>query len=336
MRNIKYITSTFNVFGNKVKINWFIIVCCILMMISLIVLQELWTDGLLFAVIALPYFLVLLPFAIISSIYFICKGKKPVKTLLWFILCLIAFGIMIVPFFFEFPGVWRLWFEFLPFPISLIGTVLIFDSKDPFRKGYSKFLLIVIFLCMPTMLCFTLPRIYSPPALTQKSIKTYNKAIYFLLYESKFDLQDPNLAGSDVINKLDEALPDKLFLQLLKTNCWKFRVSGGIAMFWKYGNRIFPPGPGVAYSLYGNNPNDINDEYVNKIKPFESITGNWYLSRNMTLAGPRRDVRIKTPKALIDRSKVISGVSDEELHRFGNRQTQKDSNSRQEDSNETN
>jgi hypothetical protein len=304
-------------------------------MISLIpsfALQELLTDGLLYAAVILPYWLALLPFAFISSIYFLWKGRSAIRVLFWFVLNLVIFGMMVAPLYNFGPrGLW-----FLPFPISLAGTLLIFDSKDAFRKKYSNFLLVVMLISMPTLLGRMLPYIYSPPVLTKKSVKTYNKAVYFLLYESKFDLTDPNLAGSDVINKLDDALLNKLESQLLSISCWKFRVSGGVAMFWKHGNRIFPPGPGVAYSLYGNNPNDVNDEYVNKIKPFENITGNWYLSRNLTLAGPRRDVRIKTPKALIDRSKVISGVSAEELHRFDNWQKQKDSNISQKDSNETN
>lgn len=321
----------------KVKISWIVAISFILITIYMapsFTLQELLTNGLLYSVIALPFLLALLPFAFIASFYFLWKGKKVLKVLLWFISCLIAFGIMIIPFFRPMFNKHTLavGFWFLALSVSLVGTLLIFDSKDSFRKGYSKVLLIAILLCIPTMLKQTLPYLYSPPVLTKKSIKTYNEALSFLyernnLTTFKINMRDwiPQevrkvMTDADLIQSM--TIRDKL----IKVACYQFEKNDSLVLFYKHGNRVFPPGTGVVYSINGNNPNDVNEPHINKIKPFEHLTGNWYLSQNMTFVGPRIDNLTKTPKAFIDRSKIIEGVSTEELHRFDNWQNQKDLN----------
>jgi hypothetical protein len=224
-------------------------------------------------------------------------------------------------------------FTFLALPVFLIGTLLIFDSKDAFRKGYSFFLLIAILLCTPTMLKHTLPYLYSPPVLTEKSVKAYNEALSFLLERNQLITFRINMRDwipldvRKVMSEDDLKQAIKIRDKLINAACYQFEKKDGVALFYKHGNRIFPPGLGVVYSLSGNNPNGIDNGYINKDKPFEHLTGNWYISRNMTFVGPRIDIRITTPRALIDRSKVIDNVPSQELHRFDDWQKQKDPNS---------
>jgi len=63
---------------------------------------------------------------------------------------------------------------------------------------------------------------------------------------------------------------------------------------------ILPSGPGVAYSLHGKNPNEIDSDVLNAAKPFIHISGNWYLSRRLMLRGLKSGTPYSIPKSLID------------------------------------
>jgi len=327
-----------SMFENKRKIIfWLITICCLLALFYIsnffvigFVMQELLTNGLLFRAVILLSWLALLPFAFITSIYFLFKGRGALRVLLWLVLCLIIFGTIIIPFFnIEFFRKVPDDFLFLAFPVSLIGTLLIFDSKDAFRKGYSIFLLIAMLLCIPTILKDTLPYLYSPPVLTKKSVKAYNEALLFLqerdyLTTFRINMRDWILPDVEkVMTKDDLEQARKIRDKLIKVAYYQFEKIDNLVLFYKHGNRILPPGPGVVYSLTGSNPNAIDNKQVDELKPFENLTGNWYISHNMTFVGPRIDIRTSTPKALFDRSKTFDGIPSEELHRFDNWQGQK-------------
>jgi hypothetical protein len=148
----------------------------------------------------------------------------------------------------------------------------------------------------------------------------YNEALAFLFERGQlknFTMAVRNgISPEEALTKADLVLCRKILLQLLDVESGQTERNKDLVLFYKYGNRIFPPGPGLAYSMSGGNPNNINIKQVNELKPFEHLTGNWYISHNMTFVGPWIDILIKMPKALIDRSKIINGVSAEELHRF--------------------
>jgi len=79
---------------------------------------------------------------------------------------------------------------------------------------------------------------------------------------------------------------------------------------------ILPSGPGVAYSLNGKNPNEIDSDVLNAAKPFIHISGNWYLSRRLMLRGLKSEMPYSIPKSLIDRSLRMDGLDPNELYRF--------------------
>jgi hypothetical protein len=81
-------------------------------------------------------------------------------------------------------------------------------------------------------------------------------------------------------------------------------------------NLLLPAAPGVAYSLHGENPNEIDSEVLNAAKPFNRIAYNWYMSRKLILAGSRSERQISIPKALIDHSLRMDGIDPNELQRF--------------------
>jgi len=72
---------------------------------------------------------------------------------------------------------------------------------------------------------------------------------------------------------------------------------------------ILPSGPGVAYSLHGKNPNEIDSDVLNAVKPFIHISGNWYLSRRLMLRGLKSGMSYSIPKSLIDHSLRIEGLN---------------------------
>jgi hypothetical protein len=73
--------------------------------------------------------------------------------------------------------------------------------------------------------------------------------------------------------------------------------------------RILPSGPGVAYSLNGKNPNEIESEVLNAAKPFIHISGNWYLSRRLMLRGLKSEIPYSIPRSLFDHSLYIENLN---------------------------
>lgn len=79
---------------------------------------------------------------------------------------------------------------------------------------------------------------------------------------------------------------------------------------------IVPSGPGVAYSLNGKNPNEIDSDELNAAKPFIHIVGDWYLSRHLMLRGLKSGTPYSIPKSFFDHSLRIDGIDPNELQRF--------------------
>ena len=120
--------------------------------------------------------------------------------------------------------------------------------------------------------------------------------------------------------------------QLHSISCQRFRRDNDIVLFYRtltpippvpetpYGLlpylprvayailRILPSGPGVAYSLHGKNPNEIDSDELNAAKPLIHIRGNWYQSRRLMLRGLKSEIPYSIPKSLIDHSLRIEGL----------------------------
>jgi hypothetical protein len=128
--------------------------------------------------------------------------------------------------------------------------------------------------------------------------------------------------------------------QLHSISCQRFRRDNDIVLFYRtltpippipktsdeqlsylpnaaYAILSIPPsGPGVAYSLHGKNPNEIDSDVLNAAKPFIHISGNWYLSRRLMLRGLKSEMPYSIPKSLIDHSLRMDGLDPNELQRF--------------------
>lgn len=148
------------------------------------------------------------------------------------------------------------------------------------------------------------------------------------------------LHSSSPWDKTDEFFSESEFAemkilakQLHSIRCQRFRRDNDIVLFYRtltpippvpetpYGLlpylprvayavlRILPSGPGVAYSLHGKNPNEIDSDVLNAAKPFIHISGNWYLSRHLMFRGSASSMPASIPKSLIDCSLRTEGLN---------------------------
>lgn len=176
---------------------------------------------------------------------------------------------------------------------------------------------------------FTLPYIYTSPALTPKNLAIYNRYIQFLKEHDEhrtfelnefgwintehdfYILDSPNsmkkLRGFFSEDEIDEIR--ELSQKLHSTNCNTALRQNDIVLFIKNTIPILPKSFGVLYSLDGRNPNEIDSEVLNAYKPFTRIGGNWYMSKYLV-----RQVRFIVPvpvpqKSLIDHSLRTKGLN---------------------------
>jgi len=169
--------------------------------------------------------------------------------------------------------------------------------------------------------------VYTPPALTQDRLLVFERCVNFVRsHEEHKDLW-LNMQG-DVrfgkhgfsikplytfekgldafFSKSEIADIEAICKGLRKSECvYAFRKDN-IVLFCSFSVFFFGR-PGVAYSLYGENPNDIDNEDLNKYKPFLRIRDDWYMSRKLHVLWRRTDLDkpISVPKSLIDHSLKI-------------------------------
>ena len=188
----------------------------------------------------------------------------------------------------------------------------------------------------------SLPLIYTPPALDSENLGVYNKCITFLKNHEDYkniavlrrgmvivnpDTYDVATYPAEFFPAHNVAEMKSLLQKLRRIFCQRFQRTGDMILFYRspvpftplYPEEIFslyPRGPGVLYSLSGENPNEVDNDVLNVAKPFVKIYGNWYMSRKLELAGPRGDIHGTTPEGWIDHSLYIDGINPNELHRF--------------------
>ena len=239
-----------------------------------------------------------------------------------------------------------LFFSFIVAPIlGIIAALLWFPKKSIIVQflliGVIFVLSVLLFVAARMHLVVILPYIYTPPALTPKNLAVYNQCVTF----AKNRDEDKTLAigrGRVVIDgnfymlvkgntfererarrffSEQEVLEmEELCRRLFEVRCVLLKRDNDILVFYKWANsvlpvgtfeawNILPVGPGVLYSLNGENPNKIHSEFLNTKKPFVRISGNWYMSRRLMLSGPRPDSQSSIPKALIDHSLRTKGLT---------------------------
>ncbi|MBA7625939.1 hypothetical protein ES703_33373 [subsurface metagenome] len=177
-----------------------------------------------------------------------------------------------------------------------------------------------------------LPYIYTPPAITPNNIAVYKECIQFVRNHDSYKnlrlLRGLLFDGRKRIETQDGAIEIKVLChRLYGIRCIKLQRDSNMVLFYKMANSVFPgfppsflsvmpESPGVLYSLKGKDPNEIDSEVLNAVKPFTRIYGNWYMSRRLMLAGPRADIPVSSSKSLIDNSLRIDAVNPDELHGF--------------------
>jgi hypothetical protein len=165
-------------------------------------------------------------------------------------------------------------------------------------------------------------------------VSTTGDHFYLLRSSSPYEKTKEFFSEDEVIEM------EKLAKQLHSIKCHKFRRDHDIVLFYKtltpvppapgtikelYAYLLFagstiirflPDAPGVAYSLNGSNPNEMDSAVLNAAKPFTRITGNWYTSRRLALAGIRSERPVCIPKSLIDHSLRTDGINPEGLEKL--------------------
>ena len=164
---------------------------------------------------------------------------------------------------------------------------------------------------------FTLPYIYTSPALTPKNLAIYNRYIQFLKDHDEhrtFQLNEFGwihtghdfyiLDSPNSIKKLRGVFSEEdiyeireLSKKLHSINCNTALRQNDIVLFIKNIIPVLPKSFGTLYSLDGRNPNEIDSQVLNAYKPFIRIGGNWYMSRCLV-----RQVRFIVPVSIPKKS----------------------------------
>ena len=182
--------------------------------------------------------------------------------------------------------------------------------------------LISVLLCLwPWPVAFlvqqVIPRVYTPPALSEKRLRVYSQwvkmcrnnelpdcfvypwykitmkdgRVFWRTLPATWDEGEKDL-GTNVLNRIVKLMP-----ALEDVNCWRVEVDGDYLLFYTISNMLLPDAPGILYSLDGEDPND-NKELVKRFHHFQEIGGNWYMSRHLIKRRSRK--KMPVPKSLLD------------------------------------
>lgn len=132
--------------------------------------------------------------------------------------------------------------------------------------------------------------IYMPPALTQEKAIVFNrfialieaypayKRVHLDMFGGRWMRQYDLVKERDLISEMKDKLLN-ISRDFKRVGCLRAERYDTYIVFFSKPNYVFPTSPGVLYSLDGRNPNDINDGYLDKWKPFKLIKDQWYTSR---------------------------------------------------------
>ncbi len=207
--------------------------------------------------------------------------------------------------------------------LSYVTTLRLKDSKEK-----RSLVVRIVILSIPLLVVilgvtsYSLPYLYTPPALTRKNIEFYQRCVDFARSHAEhqeFDLlwsgrlyiaKDTWLVhrefDSDELSKRfsEHDIVELRELAGLMRNfrCVKVVRRKNIVLFYQCRNMFLPNRPGVAYALDGNNPNQMRSEEVQELLPFTRVTNDWYYSRLLVLDALRRGGLVRVPRSLIDRA----------------------------------
>ena len=213
--------------------------------------------------------------------------------------------------------------------LGILGNLVFLRGKTQRRSFRAVGAILLKLILLITMGRFILPYIYTSPAITSRRLAIYNRYIEFLKDHDQYKTFQLNEFGmvhvEDAFYILDSPNSEKelrkLFSEddidemreiskkLYQINCDRAIRENDMVLFIKYISSAKPKSFGVLYSLYGRNPNEIDNEVLSDNKPFTKIGGNWYMSRHLVREG-RRLIPIPIPKqSLIDHSLRTRGLN---------------------------
>jgi hypothetical protein len=175
------------------------------------------------------------------------------------------------------------------------------------------------------------PYIYTAPALSNQGLQVYKEMIGFVKDHNDFNdidldkfgrvgigntfciLDGQNSGQSELLRIVNnDEIPKllKISREFRKIGCFRAFRRDDFVFFVSHPSVNGPGRFGAVYSLYGGNPNDIDDNVFKRYRPFVSIVGNWYMSRTLIL---RPHLLISMPpqpnNSLIDHSLRIEDVN---------------------------
>lgn len=222
--------------------------------------------------------------------------------------------------------IWTLGLMFVLAPVlGIVGNII------SIRRGQAKhkwWVLTVILLEGLVLFIFgpwIVPCFYTTPTFSSRNIELYEKFITFTKSHQNtgyirldargwldwrnglYFLYDPltiDRLGGELTPKEVDALCE-IWHRLEGGGIVQVRLVEGIVLFVAEAAYRKPVLYGAAYSLSGENPNDLQNDELRYFGPYTEIAPRWYTSKNLRLRERILSPIINPPKSLIDRSLSI-------------------------------
>jgi len=154
--------------------------------------------------------------------------------------------------------------------------------------------------------------LYTPPALTREKAGAYREFIrlvnghpeYTDVFLNQLGVLRPEpVVGEKMGFTESEATALRHLSGLFReVGCVFAQKGDSYVAFMPDSTYILPASPGVVYSLDTRHPNEMDDWFLNRYKPFVQIAGRWYTSRRLISSPYRKIDPSPLPASLIDRS----------------------------------
>lgn len=214
-------------------------------------------------------------------------------------------------------------------------------SQDMRHRNHKKWLL---WLCCSVLICWVLfcwllfgcvffhlighhivrealGHVYTPPALSREKAVVYTDLVRLIQAHPEYSrlhlgtsgpsqmvIQD-FFTGKKGFSAFEIDVLFRISRDFRRINCVRADKYGSYVLFMPRPNYILPTSPGILYSLDGRNPNEVDEAFLNKTKPFMLIKDRWYTSKWLainplpTMGGEKW----RLPNSFIDLSLLYPG-----------------------------
>lgn len=185
-------------------------------------------------------------------------------------------------------------------------------TKNP-EMNHKKRRLWLLWICVPAVIfwlflcCFyfillghhvirwSFGHLYTPPALSPKKAAVYSDFIRLMKAHPEYrsfhlDGSGPSkmvigqmLTGKKGFTAYEVDELERISRNFKRINCLSADKYGSYVVFMPTPNYVLPTSPGLLYSIDGWNPNDVDDPFFNRSKPFKLIKDRWYTSKRLAL-----------------------------------------------------